>query len=280
MTQVSDVLTAQATSAHAQAGPYRVHYHEAGQGPAVIMLHGGGPGATGWSNFNGNIGPFAAHHRTLLVDMLGFGDSDSVAFDTEPATTVRARALRDLMDTLGIERASFVGNSMGGTTAMAFAVDYPERTERLVLIGAAGMTRTVIVPQPTEGHRRLAEAGADPSVETMRALADTMLFDPSLMTRDALEERVRAARNEAHRIAAARSTAPWRDQANEFARIQARTLIVWGREDRVNPLEIGLQLLRDIPDSRLFVFRHCGHWAQIEHAAEFNRVALEFLAAP
>jgi pimeloyl-ACP methyl ester carboxylesterase len=265
--------------AHAQAGVYRLHYHEAGHGPAVIMLHGGGPGATAWSNFSGNLEPFAERHRTLLVDMLGFGGSDSVVFDSEPATTVRARALRDLLDTLGIERASFVGNSMGGTTAMAFAVDFPERTDRLVLIGAAGMTRTVLAPQPTEGHRRLAAAGADPTVETMQALVDAMLFDPGLVSRALLEDRVAAARNPAHREAAARSTAPWRDQTAEFARIAAPTLIVWGREDRVNPLEIGLQLLRDILDSRLHVFRNCGHWAQIEHRAEFNRVALEFLAA-
>lgn len=280
MTQVMTTLSEESTSKHVQAGPHLVHYHEAGRGPAVIMLHGGGPGATGWSNFSGNLGAFSQRHRTLLVDMLGFGGSDSVVFDTEPATTVRARALRDLMDTLGIERASFVGNSMGGTTAMAFAVDYPERVERLVLIGAAGMTRTVIVPQPTEGHRRLADAGANPSIETMQALVNTMLFDPTLMTREALEERVHAARNEAHRQAATQSTAPWRDQTHELAQIQARTLIVWGREDRVNPLEIGLQLLRDIPDSRLHVFRSCGHWAQIEHEAEFNRIALDFLAAP
>lgn len=272
-------LTEEGTSRFAQAGPHRVHFHEAGHGPAVIMLHGGGPGATGWSNFSPNIGPFAERHRTLLVDMLNFGGSDSVVFDSEPSTTVRARALRDLMDTLGIERASFVGNSMGGTTAMAFAVDYPERTERLVLMGAAGMTRTVVAPQPTEGHRRLAEAGADPSLETMQSLVNTMLYDPSIVSRDMLEARVRAARNESHRSAAARSTAPWRDQAGEFARVRAKTLVVWGREDRVNPLEIGLQLLRDIPDARLLVFRECGHWAQIEHAAEFNRVALEFLAA-
>ncbi|MFC7655371.1 alpha/beta fold hydrolase [Pseudonocardia benzenivorans] len=279
MTQTVVAPSEEGTSRYAQAGPHRLHYHEAGQGAAVVMLHGGGPGATAWSNFGGNIGPFAQQHRTLLVDMLGFGGSDSVVFDSEPATTVRARALRDLLDTLGIEKASFVGNSMGASTAMAFAVDHPERTERLVLVGAAGKTRTVIAPQPTDGHRRLAEAGADPSVTTMRALVDTMLFDPGLMSAAALESRVRAARNPAHRDAAARSTAPWRDQTDEFARIAARTLIVWGREDRVNPLEIGLLLLRDIPDSRLHVFRDCGHWAQIEHETEFNRVALEFLAA-
>lgn len=272
-------LTAEGTGKVVQAGPYRVHYHEAGSGPAVIMLHGAGPGATAWSNYSGNVGAFSERHRTLLVDMLGFGGSESVVFDGEPASTVRARAVRDLMDALGIERASFVGNSMGGTVALAFAADYPERLERLVLVGAGGLTRTVMSPQPTEGHQRLREAAANPTVETMQALFDVMLFDPSIVTRELLEDRVQGAQNPAHRDAAARSTAPWRDQTADFAQVRARTLIVWGREDRVNPVEIGLQILRDIPDSRLHVFRECGHWAQIEHQEEFNRIALDFLAA-
>ncbi|MGW4370979.1 alpha/beta fold hydrolase [Nocardia takedensis] len=273
-------MTEEHTSREVQAGPYRVHYHEAGAGPAVIMLHGGGPGATGWSNFQANFSSFAEKHRTLLVDMLSFGKSEVVVFDEEPATTVRARALRDLMDVLGIERASFVGNSMGGSVAMAFAVDYPDRVDRLVLMGASGMTRTVLFPQPTEGHRRIKEAAANPTIETMQALANAMLFDPGHLSQEVLEARVTAAKDPARRAAAQRSIASWRDQTDEFAKIQARTLIVWGREDRVNPLEIGLLLLREISDSRLYVLRECGHWAQLEHAEEFNRVAVEFLAAP
>lgn len=272
-------LTEESTSRYAQAGLYNVHYNDAGEGPAVIMLHGGGPGAGGWSNFNRNIEAFARRHRTLLVDVLTYGKSESVVFADEPATTVRVRALRDLMDTLGIERASFVGNSLGGSLAMAFAVDYPERTDKLVLMGAAGLLPTLIAPQPTEGHRRLQEAFTNPTVETMQALVNAMLYDPSIVSRELLEARVEAARNPAHREATAKSrSAPDRDQSDEFRRIAARTLIIWGREDRVNPLEIGLRLLRDIPDSRLLVFKNCGHWAQVEHADEFNRVALEFLA--
>ena len=268
-----------ATGKIVKAGDYDVHYHEAGEGPPVIMLHGGGPGATGWSNFAGNLPAFAKSHRTLLVDMLGFGKSASAVYDKEAATTVRARALRDLMDVLGIERTSFVGNSMGGTVASAFAVDYPDRVDKLVLIGASGMSRTLLAPQPTEGHRRITEAVNDPTVETMQALINVMLYDPSIVSKEMIEDRVDAARNAGHRDAAARSTAPWRDQSQEFARIKAKTLITWGREDRVNPLEIGLFLFREIPESRMYIFKYCGHWAQIEHRDEFNRVALDFLGS-
>ncbi len=95
------------------------------------MLHGAGPGASAWSNFSGNFEAFATSHRTLLVDMPGFGQSEPITEVSEAATTIRRRMLRDLMDALGIERASYVGNAMGGSVSMAFAVDYPERTERL-----------------------------------------------------------------------------------------------------------------------------------------------------
>ncbi|MES3636580.1 alpha/beta fold hydrolase [Mycobacterium intracellulare] len=263
-----------------QAGDYRIHYHELGEGPAVIMLHGAGPGATSWANYQGNIEAFAQSHRTILVDMPGFGGSDEITSMDEPATTIRARVLRDLMDNLGIERASFVGNSYGGAVAMAFAVDYPERTDRLILMAAAGTLKTIFTLQPTEGHRAMRIAAKNPTEETMRPVVAAFMHDPSKMSPEAFKRRVEAAQNQPLReTPMGTSTAPWRDQEPELHRIQAKTLIIWGREDRVNPLEIGLLLLREIPDSRLLIVRNCGHWVQIEAKEEFNRVSLEFLAS-
>ncbi|WP_168140555.1 alpha/beta fold hydrolase [Mycolicibacterium frederiksbergense] len=269
------------TGQFVQAGPYRVHYHEAGDGPAVIMLHGAGPGATGWGNFSGNIEAFAVSHRTILLDMPGFGLSDPITDTSQAATTIRAQVVRDLMDVLGIDRASIVGNSMGGSVAMAVAVDFPDRVERLVLMGAGGTLSTITALQPTEGHRAIRAAAENPTRETVRRVVDVMLFDPSVMTPEAFERRLEASqRSPLRETPTGTSAAPWRDQTPELTQIQARTLIIWGREDRVNPLEIGLLLLREIPESRLLVFRRCGHWAQVEKAEEFNRVATEFLAAP
>lgn len=263
-----------------QAGDYRVHYHEVGQGPAVIMLHGAGPGATSWSNYHGNIEVFSASHRTILLDMPGFGGSDDITSINEPATTIRARVVRDFMDNLGIERASFVGNSYGGAVSLAVAVDFPDRVDRLILMAAAGTLRTVMTLQPSEGHRAMRIAAKDPNDETMRRVIEAFMFDPSKMSPEAFKRRVEAAKNQPLReTPMGTSTAPWRDQEPELHRVQAKTLIIWGREDRVNPVEIGFLLLREIPDSRLYVVRNCGHWVQIEAREEFNRVAIEFLAS-
>jgi pimeloyl-ACP methyl ester carboxylesterase len=244
------------------------------------MLHGAGPGATAWANYSGNIDAFSQSYRTILVDMPGFGGSDDISSVEEPVTTIRARVIRDLMDTLGIERASFVGNSYGGAVAMAFAVDYPDRTNRLILMAAAGTLKTIFTLQPTEGHRAMRLARQDPTEETMRPVIAAFMHDPSKLPPEEFKRRVKAAQDEPPRGSAlGNSSAPWRDQEPELHRIQAKTFIVWGREDRVNPLEIGLLLLREIPDSRLLVVRNCGHWVQIEAREEFNRFALEFLAS-
>src|SRR5687767_6385195 len=101
---------------------YKLHYNDAGSGPVVVMLHGGGPGASGWSNFNRNITPFVdAGHRVLLIDCPGFGRSDPVVAEVQRGL-FNARAVKGLMDRLDIARASLVGNSLGGASAMNFAL--------------------------------------------------------------------------------------------------------------------------------------------------------------
>lgn len=272
----------EATSRFLRVGGYNVHFHEAGTGDAVIMLHGGGPGANGYSNFHQNFGAFAEHYRTFLVDMLGYGESDDGDFASEPRLVVQPRVLRDLLDELGIERANFVGNSLGGTTSLAFAADYPERTGRLVLMGPGGfLYPPVLHSGPTEGHRRIAEAAADPTPETFRRLAAAMLYDPAVMSEETINARVAVAQ-ERLRKSGARDTsrnAPERVLRRELHKVAAKTLIIWGKDDRVNPYEIGLQLMRDVEDATMVILKNCGHWAQAERPEHFNRIALEFLAA-
>ena len=164
---VSAQLTEEATSRYVQAGDIRLHYNEAGAGPPVLMLHGGGPGASGWSNFVGNLGPFAEKYRTMLVDLPGYGKSDPTVMD-QPRNRVNATALRDMLDALNIEKASLVGNSMGGATSATFAIMYPERIDKLALMGSAGGGVSVTTPLPAEGIKVLNEVFDDPTLENFR----------------------------------------------------------------------------------------------------------------
>jgi 4,5:9,10-diseco-3-hydroxy-5,9,17-trioxoandrosta-1(10),2-diene-4-oate hydrolase len=263
-----------------------LHYYEAGTGPAVVMLHGGGPGASAWSNFGPNLPVFAKQFRTVLVDQPGFGRSDKPEI-TSQYFTFSAGAVRDLLDALDIERAHLVGNSLGGGTAVRFALDHPDRAGRLVLMAPGGLGLNVFAPDPTEGIKRLYQFGAPPgpSREKLANFLRTLVYDQSLVTDELVEERYAAASDpESLRAMASMGASFAADPEagmlwREAYRLRQRVLLVWGREDRVNPLDGALVALKLIPRAQLHVFGRCGHWAQLERFAEFNRIAMDFIGS-
>jgi 4,5:9,10-diseco-3-hydroxy-5,9,17-trioxoandrosta-1(10),2-diene-4-oate hydrolase len=263
----------------------RLHYHEAGAGhtETLVLLHGGGPGASAWSNFGRNIPVFAKSFRVLAVDQPGFGESDKPE-EHDQYFTFAARALRDLLDSLGIEKAHLLGNSLGGGTAVRFALDNPKRAGRLVLMGPGGLSLNMFSADPTEGVRKLSAFVKDPTRERIEEFLRIMVFDQSLVTDELIDERFAAARRpESLRAMAALGksfTGPGFEQGmlwRDAYRLRQRVLLVWGREDRVNPLDGGLIALKLIPRAQLHVFGGCGHWAQLEKFDEFNRLAIDFL---
>ena len=266
------------TSRTVEAGGIKVHFNDAGEGPAVIMLHGGGTGASAWSNFRQNVGAFAKSHRVLAVDQVGYGGTPGVELGDEPRPARNARMLRDLLDALHIDKASLVGNSMGGTNAVTFALDYPDRTDKLVLMGPAiGVAQSNYVPFPGEGTKALFAAAANPTLDTLRHLFSLMVYDQSIITDELLKTRLAAALKS--KDGAMFSTLLGsRDLLPEVKNVKAKTLLIWGREERFTPLDLGIRLLWAMPDAQLHVFPKCGHWAQFEKADEFNDLAVHFLA--
>lgn len=259
-----------------------LHYYEAGEGEPVVMLHGGGPGASAWSNFGPNLPEFAKRYRTFLVDQPGFGRSDKPEI-TSQYFTFAADALKKLLDELDVERVHIVGNSLGGGTAVRFALDHPDRAGRLVLMAPGGLNLGVFAPDPTEGVRRIFDFGAAPTRENLVAFLKTLVYNEKVITDELVDERFAAAADPAARKAMASmgaSFARWPDEGalwREAHRLRQRVLLVWGREDRVNPLDGALVALKVIPRAQLHVFGRCGHWAQLEKFAEFNRIAMDFV---
>jgi len=279
-----------ATSRFADAGHLRLHYHEAGSAAdgtlPLVLLHGGGPGASGWSNFGPSLPVMAGHFRTLLPDLPGFGQSAKPPV-TGNYFTFAADALAGLLDTLGLERVHLVGNSLGGGTAVRFALRYPGRAGRLVLMAPGGLGLNVFAADPTEGVRRLAAFAAPPgpSREKLAAFLRTLVFDPKLITDELVEERYADAATPESLAAMASLGASFFDPATaedgmlwrEAHRLRQRVLLIWGREDRVNPLDGALVALKLIRRAQLHVFGGCGHWAQLEKFDEFNRLVIGFL---
>jgi 4,5:9,10-diseco-3-hydroxy-5,9,17-trioxoandrosta-1(10),2-diene-4-oate hydrolase len=163
-------LTFESTSRFAEvdgpdlAGPLKLHYHEAGVGndQTVVLLHGGGPGASSWTNFSRNFEVLAQHFHVLAVDQPGYGHfgkrTEHCQFNWYAAT-----ALKALFDQLGLGRVPLVGNSLGGGTAVRFALDYPDRAGRLVLMGPGGLSINLFAPDPTEGVKRLSAFSMAPT---------------------------------------------------------------------------------------------------------------------
>lgn len=286
-------LIRDSTSRTAKAGSLTLHYHEAGEptevggGLPLVMLHGGGPGASAWSNFAGSVERFSTQFRVLAVDQPGFGGSDKPEIEGH-FFTFAADALAAFLDELGIERVHLLGNSLGGGTAVRFALSYPKRVGRMVLMGPGGLSLNVFAPDPTEGVKRLYDFGAPPgpSPEKLEAFLQTMVVDRSLVTDELVQERYESATAPGAAEAMASMGASfgqpdtyeegflWR----EAYKLRQPVLLTWGREDRVNPLDGALAALKLIPKASLHVFPNCGHWAQIEAADEFFSVASGYLS--
>jgi pimeloyl-ACP methyl ester carboxylesterase len=262
-----------------QAGAVRIHYGEAGAGPPVICLHGTGPGADAWTNFRLNAGALADHHRTLLVDLPRFGRSEKVVVKG-PRLDYLSGAIRAFMDALGLARAHFVGNSMGGQVALKLAIDTPERVGRMVLVAPAPIGHSVFAPMPTETVRMIADyyGGEGPSYEKMRRLMRSLVYDPASLSEEVVRARYQASVDP--ETIAANKGPHWAHQSleHELDRARCPVLLVWGQDDRASPLDHALVMLRKMPQARLHVFGRCGHSVQLEHPVEFNRLALDFLA--
>ncbi|MBM3940245.1 MAG: alpha/beta fold hydrolase [SAR202 cluster bacterium] len=270
-------LTEQSTSKFVQAGDIKLHYNEAGSGDAVIMLHGGGPGASGWSNFSTNIGPFAEHYRTMLFDMPQFGKSDPVVINEERAH-YNAKAIKKGLDQLGIKKVSFIGNSFGGATSLAFVLLYPEAVHKLVLMGAAGYGQSIFGPTPLEGIKALNAWWHVRTKEAMKEIVDIFVYDQKFKTDELVGRRFNAAMSKPEHIEARnKSTGGLMDYTPELHKIKAPTLVIWGRDDRFSPLDWALRLTWHLPNAQLHVFPQCGHWVQYEKSDQFNRLVLDFL---
>jgi 4,5:9,10-diseco-3-hydroxy-5,9,17-trioxoandrosta-1(10),2-diene-4-oate hydrolase len=280
----TDEITFESTSRYAQVrDDMRLHYHEAGNGQTVVLLHGGGPGASSWSNFGRNIGVLAQHFHVLAVDQPGYGHSDKHT-EHEQYNSYSATAVLNLFDHLDIKRAALIGNSLGGGTAVRFALDNPDRAGRLVLMGPGGLSVNLFAPDPTEGVKLLSKFSFDPTRENMEAFLRIMVFDQRLITPELVDERFAIA-SRPESLAATRAMGKsfagadfelgmmWRDAY----KLRQRVLLIWGREDRVNPLDGALVALKQIARVQLHVFGQCGHWAQLEKFDEFNKLTTEFL---
>lgn len=260
-----------------------IHYNdtEAG-GEVVVMLHGSGPGASGWANFNRNIQPLTdAGYRVILMDCPGWSKSDTIVNDGS-RSHLNARVLKGLVDALGLTRVHLIGNSMGGHSAVAFALDYPECVDKLILMGGGTGGGSLFTPMPAEGIKRIGKLYREPTMDNLKEMMDIFVYDGSNLTEELFQTRldnILARKDHLENFVASTKANPkqFPDVGHRLGEIKNETLIVWGRDDRFVPMDTGIRLVNGIQRSELHIFNRCGHWVQWEYADKFNRMVLDFL---
>ncbi|HJP76468.1 MAG TPA: alpha/beta fold hydrolase [Pseudonocardiaceae bacterium] len=268
-----------------QVGDRAIFLAETGSGAPVVLLHGGGPGASGLSNYRRNIDALAQRFHVIVPDLPGYGRSAKTIDQTDPFGSL-ADAIRGLLDALDIDRAHLVGNSYGGSCALRLALDTPGRVDRMVLLGPGGIGTTRGLP--TAGLRRLlAYYGGDgPSRAKLATfIRHDLVFDGSAVSDEAIDERYAASIDPAvvanpplRRPSSLRAL--WRmdiTRDRRLSTLETPTLVIWGAADKVNRPSGAAALARTLPHCDQLVIADTGHWVQWERAALFNQVTTAFL---
>jgi 4,5:9,10-diseco-3-hydroxy-5,9,17-trioxoandrosta-1(10),2-diene-4-oate hydrolase len=252
-----------------------LHYLDIGTGPVVVWLHGSGPGASGFSNFKGNYPAFEhSGYRNIILDLPGFGRSDKPA-DVNYDLAFFVENLSLLLNHIGIDRCTLLGNSLGGAIALGYVLDHPERVENLILMAPGGVEERETYFQ-MEGIKRMVEVYAQGpmGIEQMRQVMSLQLFDSSQLQDSILAERAAVAVTQPDNLF---STMMVPNMTERLKEIQCPILGFWGANDLFNPISGTFKILDNAPNARFTLLNRCGHWVQVEHKELFNKQCLEFL---
>jgi 2-hydroxymuconate-semialdehyde hydrolase len=259
-----------------KTGNFNTNYHDLGNGYPVVLLHGSGPGVTAWANWNKVFPILKEKYRVIAPDLAGFGFTER---EENPVFSMNnwVTQTKELFDALNIEKANLVGNSFGGALALSMAIKYPERVNKLVLMGSMGVSFPI-----TYGLDQVW--GYTPSEAHMEELLEIFTYDHSFATKELIKSRYESSIQPGFQESFSamfpeprqKSVESMAGNQNYIRDIPHETLIIHGREDRVIPLENSLKLNQLILNSQLHVFGKSGHWTQIEHAEEFANLLVGF----
>jgi pimeloyl-ACP methyl ester carboxylesterase len=265
---------------------HRRAYVRAGEGPAILLLHGLGCDHTTWEPV---IRELARRHTVIAPDLLGHGLSDKPRADYSLGGY--ANGMRDLLTVLGIDKVTVVGHSFGGGVAMQFAYQYPDRTERMILVAPGGLG-----PEVTPAIRAITSPGFEPlmrlltlpgvrqvGVASMRLLAGsgfaaTRDLDEVAAIYDSFRDR-RALAAVRH---VTRAVVDWKGQIvtmtdRAYLTEAVPMCVIWGEDDHVIPVRHARNAEALAPGCRVEVIPNAGHFPHKDHPQRFVKVVNRFL---
>lgn len=270
---------------YVKVGDINTRYWQAGdKGSAVVLVHGLGGFIENWEH---NVNAFAQQYRVYALDLVGFGRSDKVPLTRD--VMVLVGFINDFMKVMGIEKASLVGSSLGGALVLRFAIEFPEKINKLVLANNAGMGRDVIIDFRLCSLPWLGELLVRPSPKSTTRLLKAIVYDPAMVTPEFVDVFYEFARQPGASKALLSTLRACinlggqrgnliKDLLNRLDSITAPTLVIWGQQDRIIPVSHARIAVEKISGARLEIFDRCGHAPMFECPDKFNQLVLDFLA--
>lgn len=251
------------------------HYHELGQGTALLFLHGSGTGVSAAANWWLNLPQIAQLGRCIAIDSIGYGQTivaDGTAYGIRAWVEHTIRVL----DALNIEKTWLIGNSLGGWLAFQLALDYPERVLGLVSMGTGGALQTAALK---------AHSNPELTLEGIKKTLSMFVVDQSLITDDLVKVRFEAAQNDhsserLHEVVAARDRDRFEFPLDfeKMKHITVPVLLIHGVQDVVIPVARTWDILNTVASADAHIFSQCGHWSQVEKSEEFNALIKQYLS--
>lgn len=252
------------------AGEYELHYLTYGDGPAVVFLHGSGPGASAYSNFKHNIDAVVnAGHQAILIDMVGFGYS-SKPEGLDYTTELFSSTVKAALDSIGVTECTLVGNSLGGAICIHLALNYPKMVQRLVMMAPGGIEeRETYFAMP--GITKMVGAFVDGGLDRtgLRSVLETLVFDPKWVTDELIEERFCILETQPTDVLG-RMVIP--SMGDQLDKLECPIYGFWGQQDQMTPASGSTKFLEQSDDCQFLMLANCGHWVMVEHQTVFNNM--------
>ncbi len=256
---------------------YRIHYTDQGQGPVVVFLHGSGNGASGHSNFKGNVPALvAAGYRCIVPDLIGYGYSDKPD-DVEYPLSFFIECIKQTLDVIGVNQYTLVGNSLGGAIALGFALAHPQNIERLVLMAPGGLNDLPdYLAMPGMAMMfGLFNSGEPVTPDRMKEFfRKAFVVNPDCVDDALVQERLAIMKTQNPQVI---KTMKVPNMTEQLGQITCPSLALWGLNEQMMPDSGILRLAKGMPNCRMVLVPQCGHWVMMEHRELFNRTVIDFL---
>jgi len=271
-----------------RVGPYKTHYIEWGDGPTVVLVHGGGPGASGEFAWRNNIGALGQYGRIICPDLMGYGLTDK-PIGPEYSHVFLAEHLAAFIDTLCLDEFTMGGNSMGAYLASRYALDHPGRVKKLLLVGSGTIATGLGMEMGmTEGLQRLVNY--DGSKESLRGVIAGLMHHPEHISEEQLERRHQQAQLPGvmesqksflnffrNKLKTDPGAAQWFDIRHRLPKLDIPMHFIWGRHDVFATPDLADGVAAMLPNATFEWFEDSGHVCQNDEPAHYNQVALRFL---